>query len=107
MGEGSQIRIKPLWLGRSPLRVAGTLLAGWLICLILLMIYAFPSYPQTRTGWFWFLFAGPPALLASAFVFEGIGSGISKADPELRPWKTLIVLIGLVALVAWGIHSVP
>jgi len=95
----------------SLLRIVGALLLIWLGLIIATLMMFFPDYPETKSQWFWLIAAGPPALLVSWAGFEWIGAWIStwlkRKNPELRTWESILILLSCLALVAWGLHSIP
>ena len=96
----SETNILAQFKGKSPLRIAGNLLLLWLFCIVLLVLYMFPAYPDSSSGWLWYLIAGPPAFLvvdfAVQFVFEWVSRWFGRKDPELRPWTTALIAIALI-----------
>lgn len=110
MTENLGIDILAQFRDKSPLRIAGNLLLGWLLCMGCLLIFSFPFYPQTGIGWLWYIIVGPLVIIAGAFALGWVGWGtrwLGRKDPELRLWENILIIIALFGLVAWGIHSVP
>ena len=107
MGDKPRTTSLRLIVGKSPLRTVGNLLLLWLLCLIALLIMSFPFYPQARPQWLWFIAGGPFALFAYWVGIEWIGTWLNGKSPELRIWESVLIVLVILALVAWGIHSVP
>lgn len=111
MGEKARTSSLRLVVGKNPLRTVGNLLLLWLVCLIALLIMSFPYYPQTRPQWLWFIVGGPFALFIYWVGIEWIGTLVGSwfkgRSPELRIWESILIVLAILALVAWGIHSIP
>jgi len=106
MAESLRINVLAQFRGKSPLRIAGNLLLAWLLCVFLLILWAFPSYPQTGVGWLLYLTMGPPVLLIGTFAIEWGSSWLKRKNPELRAWETALIVLALIWMVIWGINSI-
>ena len=80
---------------------------AWAALMLLMLVMMFPFYPETGMQWFGLVVMGPPFLVATWVGMAWVSLRLKRASPELKPWMTVLILIALIGLVAWGIHSVP
>jgi hypothetical protein len=105
MGDKPQILPLRLIVGKGPLRTVGNLLLMWLLGVIAALVMLLPLYPRTGIQWLWLIVLGPPALF---LLWVGIDwvSLIEGKYPKLRVWGNILVVLVVLALVAWGVRSV-
>jgi hypothetical protein len=98
------IKLRSLWVGKSPLRIAGNLLLLWLLLMATVVVLIFPAFPLTESAWLLLAIAGPPVL----FAFWAGDEWVRKKHPRFRLLALVLFVVIWIVISLWIIiPSIP